>query len=144
MPALVRVCNACLTTSARLLRPPYPALLQVHVFELTIRAVGGLLSAHMLIEQVGVGLSGSLSPTALGSMPGFVPGCRCLRDVSLAARLLSRAHRGSRRGCVCTARTSARPASQRALTPASTPLLPHRTPSWCPAMTAPCCAWLWT
>lgn len=25
---------------------------RVHVFELTIRAVGGLLSAHMLIEQV--------------------------------------------------------------------------------------------
>jgi len=28
---------------------------RVHVFELTIRAVGGLLSAHMLIEQVGAG-----------------------------------------------------------------------------------------
>ena len=28
---------------------------RVHVFELTIRAVGGLLSAHMLIEQASGG-----------------------------------------------------------------------------------------
>ena len=28
---------------------------RVHVFELTIRAVGGMLSAHMLLEQVGAG-----------------------------------------------------------------------------------------
>lgn len=30
---------------------------RVHVFELTIRAVGGMLSAHMLIEQVRRGVS---------------------------------------------------------------------------------------
>jgi hypothetical protein len=52
---------------------------RVHVFELTIRAVGGMLSAHMLLEQVGaLGAGGWLMGQASRGRHGRQAGtCSC-------------------------------------------------------------------
>ena len=110
---------------------------RVHVFELTIRAVGSLLSAHMLIEQVRTqggrrARAGSWLSTGVAAGAGRLArrGCLQVLPTAAASRPPHAPAVPTRLAPLCRARCPAR--------------CPARTRAWCPGTMAACCAWPWT
>lgn len=116
-------------------------LAQVHVFELTIRAVGGLLSAHMLIEQVGAGCWCASIVLWLTALVQTV--CRNLADAR-ARRCVSASAACGGHGCGAVSARSCMCKPDANCATACATKKRHRTPAWCLVTMAPCCAWRWT